>query len=61
MTTGSYGFKDTFLADCKSCTATITVDVYAAVFWNLTVVTIGQQQMMLTRVVILLYKSFYKS
>jgi hypothetical protein len=61
MTTGSYGCKDIFLADCKSCTATITVDVYAAVLWNLTVVTTGQQQMMLTSVVILLYKSFYKS
>jgi hypothetical protein len=36
------------------------VDVYAAVLWNLTVVTIGQQQMMLTRVVILLYKSLYR-
>ena len=60
MTTGSYGFKDIFLADCKLCAVTITVDVYAAVLWNLTVVTIGQQQMMLTRALILLYKSLYR-
>jgi hypothetical protein len=36
------------------------VDIYAGVLWNLTVVTTGQQQMMLTRDVILLYKSLYK-
>jgi len=60
MTRGSYGFKDIFLADCKSCTVAITVDAYAAMLWYLTLVTTAQQ-MMLARVVILLYKSSYKS
>ena len=60
MTTGSYGFKDIFLADCKSCKVTITVDACGTLLWYLTLGKTGQQ-MMLARVVILLYKSLYKS